>query len=73
MFTAARQSLTEHGRVVVVEHLRDVPNALAFGPGALHFTAERTWSATFAAADLVLARHATVTPLVHCYTLARAQ
>ncbi len=69
MFAAARDAVGDGGRVVLVEHLRDPVNLVAFGPGALHFTTRRTWLATFAAAGLAVVHHRTVTPLVHVFTL----
>lgn len=69
MFAAARTALRGGGAVVVVEHLLDLPNAVAFGPGALHFHTERAWLASFAAGGLRVRQHSTVMPLVHCWVL----
>jgi hypothetical protein len=41
------------GTVVIVEHLRDVPNALVFGPAALHFASGHRWKTGIDAAGLV--------------------
>lgn len=57
------------GRVVVVEHVRDLVNAVAFGPGFWHFQTAATWRTSFAAGGLKVQEHGTVTPLVHCWTL----
>lgn len=69
MFAAARAALTANGRVVVVEHLRDLANAIAFGPGVLHFQSRRHWLAGFEAGGLEVVDHQTITPLVHCWVL----
>ncbi|MGO1974146.1 MAG: hypothetical protein ACTH2Q_14420 [Propionibacteriaceae bacterium] len=69
MFAAARSAVRDGGAVVVVEHLLDLPNAVAFGPGALHFHTERAWLASFAAGGLRVRQHSTVMPLVHCWVL----
>lgn len=69
MFAAARTAVRDGGAVVVVEHLLDLPNAIAFGPGALHFHSERAWLASFAAGGLRVRRHAIVMPLVHSWVL----
>ena len=58
------------GAVVVVEHVRDLANAVAFGPGFWHFQTAAAWRASFAAGGLRVRDHRTVTPLVHCWTLA---
>jgi SAM-dependent methyltransferase len=40
------------GSIVIVEHLRDVRNALVFGPAALHFSPQRRWLDSMAQAGL---------------------
>ena len=57
------------GRVLVVEHLRDGWNLLAYGPGAFHFLARRTWLRTFALAGLRVARETSLTPWVRRFEL----
>jgi hypothetical protein len=37
-------SLASVGRVLIVEHLRDVPNTLVYGPAVLHFGSKKRWS-----------------------------
>lgn len=69
MFAAARVAVRDGGAVVVVEHLLDPANAVAFGPGALHFHTRRAWLASFAAGGLRVRQHLTVLPLVHCWVL----
>ncbi|MDA0578433.1 MAG: methyltransferase domain-containing protein [Verrucomicrobia bacterium] len=71
LFSELRRVLNPDGRVVIVEHLRDSWNALAFGPGAFHFLARATWLHTFAAAGLHLADQRRITPFVTVFTLRR--
>lgn len=60
------------GRMIVVEHLRDLPNTLAFHVGVLHFLSRRTWHRTFADAGLVRVFEGHVTPLLALFVLERA-
>jgi SAM-dependent methyltransferase len=59
------------GTVIVVEHLRDGWNALAYGPGAMHFLSRRTWLRAFAVAGLHVACETRYTPFVSCFSLTR--
>ena len=67
-----RRILGEGGRIVLVEHLRDGPNFLAFGPGFLHFHSSRSWRTNIAQAGLAIERIRPLTPFVHCFVLREA-
>ena len=51
-----RRVLAPGGRAVVLEHLRDPANFLAYTIGFLHFYSRTTWLAAFRGADLHLLR-----------------
>ncbi len=72
-FATLAGSLRDDGRIVVVEHLRDARNALAFHVGVLHFLSSARWHDTFARAGLVLVEEARVTSLLALFVLARAK
>jgi SAM-dependent methyltransferase len=71
-FAEVQRVLSPHGRVVVAEHLRDVANFGAFGPGFLHFHSRRTWQRCFASAQLAIDSEFSITPFVHVFVLKRA-
>jgi hypothetical protein len=65
--------LRKDGCIVLVEHLRDWKNFLAFGPGFFHFHSRRDWLRTIRDAGLVVEQESPVTPFVECFVLRRAE
>lgn len=63
--------LAPDGTLLVVEHLRDPWNLLAYGPGGFHFLSRRTWLRTFAAAGLAVVGETSLTPWVRRFELRR--
>lgn len=71
LFGEIRRMLRPCGRAVVVEHLRDWANFLAFGPGFLHFHSRRSWHGCFARAGLAVRAELPMTPFVRVFVLQR--
>jgi SAM-dependent methyltransferase len=65
------RTLRDDGRVVVVEHLRDVPNFLAYNIGFFHFVSEKEWRANFQHAGLQVYSKSKVTPFVAVFILSK--
>jgi SAM-dependent methyltransferase len=68
-FRELRRILARDGRIILAEHLRDLPNFLAFGPGFMHFHSRRTWIRAIHSADLVIERELSITPFVRIFIL----
>ena len=73
LFRELSRVLAPSGQLIVVEHLRDVWNFLAYGPGAFHFLSRRTWGASFDDAGIKISREYSCTPFVRIFVLRKNQ
>jgi SAM-dependent methyltransferase len=70
-FREVGRALKPSGCVVLVEHLRDWKNFMAYGPGALHFFSRREWLTVGSQAGFRVAHELRITPFVGCFVLAK--
>lgn len=70
-FRELRRVICTGGKIVLVEHLRNLPNFIAFGPGAFHFFSRRAWMRAASAGGFELVRELRFTPLVRAFVLRR--
>lgn len=68
-FQELHRILALGGEVIVVEHLRDITNFLAYNIGFLHFHSESTWIKSFEAASLSIVHKQKITPFITLYKL----
>jgi hypothetical protein len=65
-------ALTTNGRIIVVEHLRDLPNFLAYNLGFFHFLPEYEWSDNFSRADLSIVKKFKINPFITAFILIKS-
>ncbi len=63
--------LQTQGTVYVMEHLRDIPNFLAYTIGAFHFHSRKTWLRTFSGSGFVVASEKKHTPFISVFKLCK--
>ena len=68
-FAESKRCLRRGGRVVLVEHVRDAANFLAFGPGFLHFHSPASWRRCWECAGFRSVDEFRVTPFVRVFVL----
>jgi len=73
LLVIARAALAPGGSVVLVEHLRDRANILAFGPGAWHFARRGDWLSVASNAGLELVHEQRLDPWVRGFVFAEAR
>jgi hypothetical protein len=68
-FEELARVLAAEGSVILMEHLRDTANFLAFGPGFLHFHSRREWLRAAAAGNFRVQQEMSITPFVHVFVM----
>jgi SAM-dependent methyltransferase len=72
LFQELRRTLKPKGQILLVEHLRDWSNFLAFGPGFLHFHSRAEWLRATSGANLSFAKEFAFTPFVRVFLLEKS-
>jgi hypothetical protein len=68
-FAESRRCLCKCGRLVLVEHVRDAANFLAFGPGFLHFHSPASWRRCWESVGFRSVDEFRLTPFVWVFVL----
>jgi SAM-dependent methyltransferase len=68
-FTELKRALKPGGRVLIVEHLRDWKNFIAYGPGCFHFQSRATWHGAASGSGLAIEKEFGITPFVRIFLL----
>jgi SAM-dependent methyltransferase len=70
-FKELARIVAPQGKVVIVEHLRDLAAVLAFGPGVFHFFPRAEWLRLGSLAGLEVERERRITPFVRVFIYRR--
>jgi SAM-dependent methyltransferase len=68
-FSELKRVLRDDGRIFVTEHLRDLPNFLAYNVGFFHFLSKRRWYIAFEKAGLAITGEVRVNPFIRTFIL----
>lgn len=68
-FKELSRTMKSDGRIIIVEHLRDTANFLAYNLGAFHFLPKEQWYDTFDRADLSIVKEQKINPFVTKFIL----
>lgn len=68
-FEQLRAGILPGGQIVMLEHLRNFANFLAYGPGFLHFHSDRRWRQSISNAGGVVKMDFSITPFVRLYVI----
>ena len=66
------RALQDDGKVVVVEHLRDIPNFAAYNIGFFHFLSDREWNMNFQQAGFCVDDKFKITAFITVFILRKA-
>lgn len=70
-FSELKRVLCEGGKIIVMEHLRDLPNFLAYTIGFFHFHSHAAWTKCFELAELKLEREEKQTAFISLFILTK--
>jgi hypothetical protein len=70
-FNCLSKTLVNEGKIVVVEHLRDFNNFIAFNFGFFHFYSNKNWRKIFNKAGLSVHSESKLTPFISTFILSK--
>lgn len=70
-FKELHRTLTETGELHLTEHLRNLPNLLAYNLGALHFHTRNVWIKTFDESNFTIKSEMKTTPFITTFILTK--
>ena len=70
-FTQLKKTLNDTGKIIVVEHLRDLNNFIAYNFGFFHFYSQSCWENVFKDAGLNKFDTFKITPFISAFILTK--
>lgn len=70
-FKQLQNALTSTGKIIVVEHQRDLANFIAYNFGFFHFHSKLTWKTAFKNSNLALEKEFKITPFISTFILTK--
>jgi len=70
-FQELKRTIKPEGLIIVTEHLRDLPNFLAYSIGFFHFLSGISWNHTFSNSQLQIRQKLKTTPFINSYILTK--
>ncbi len=70
-FKELKRIMKPTGEIVITEHLRDMPNFMAYNIGFMHFYSKPTWHKVFASAGLAIKKEKKLTAFISTFTLTK--
>jgi ubiquinone/menaquinone biosynthesis C-methylase UbiE len=68
-FKELKRILKQNGQVIITEHLRDMPNFLAYNIGFFHFITRSSWQRVFLQSNFRILKEIKLTPFVSTFIL----
>lgn len=68
-FKELNRVIKNSGHIIVTEHLRDIPNFLAYSIGCFHFFSRSSWNKTFNKAGFIIYNKVKITPFITTFIL----
>lgn len=68
-FKELRKIVVPHGKLIVTEHLRDIPNFMAYTVGFFHFYTKASWKRIFKATGFEITSEVKCTPFISTFIL----
>ena len=68
-FSALKSSLKPGGKIIVVEHQRNIANFIVYNIGFFHFFSKHEWQKTFAGSGLTIENEFMITPFTRAFIL----